>query len=136
MRTFKFKIDSNKYEVAVNNVEQDVVNLTLNGKDYAVAIEREKEEETAIAPLKVVSKEEVPATPKSKAVPSPLPGTILQVVAKVGQSVERGDTIIVLESMKMENNIMAEKNGVIKAIHVEAGQNIMQGDPLFDLETV
>ncbi len=49
MRTFKFKIDSNKYEVAVNNVEQDVVNLTLNGKDYAVAIEREKEEETAIA---------------------------------------------------------------------------------------
>lgn len=136
MKTFKFTIDTNKYEVAVNSVENDVVNLTLNGKDYAVAIEREKEEETTIAPLKTFSKDEAEAAPKSKAVPSPLPGTILQVVAQAGQTVKRGDTIVVLESMKMENNIMAEKNGVIRAIHVEVGQNIMQGDPLFDLETV
>ncbi|MCL2329385.1 MAG: biotin/lipoyl-binding protein [Bacteroidetes bacterium] len=136
MKTFKFSIDTNKYEVSVNSVEKDIVNLTLNGKNYAVAIEREKEEETTIVPLKTFSKDSAPAAPKSQAVPSPLPGTILKVVAKAGQTVKRGDTIVVLESMKMENNIMTEKAGVIKAILVETGQNIMQGDPLFELETV
>ena len=138
MKTFKFTIDTNKYEVAVNGVENDVVNLTLNGKDYAVAIEREKEEAAPVAASvpKTFSKEEAPAAPKSRAVLSPLPGTILRVVAKAGQTVKRGDTIVVLESMKMENNVMAEKNGVIKAIHVQVGQNIMQGDALFDLEAV
>jgi len=82
MKTFKFSIDTNKYEVSVNSVEKDIVNLTLNGKNYAVAIEREKEEETTIVPLKTFSKDSAPAAPKSQAVPSPLPGTILKVVAK------------------------------------------------------
>jgi len=136
MKTFKFTIDTNKYEVAVNDVKNDVVSLTLNGKDYSVTIEREKEEETTIAPLKTFSKDDAPAVPKSHAVPSPLPGTILKISATVGQNIKRGDTIVVLESMKMENNIMAEKPGILKAIHVEAGQNIMQGDPLFELETI
>ncbi|MDR0940984.1 MAG: biotin/lipoyl-binding protein [Bacteroidales bacterium] len=135
MKTFKFTIDTNKYEIAVNSVENDVVNLTLNGKNYAVVYEREKEEEAQVKPLKAAAKEEK-ASVQSKAniITSPLPGTILSVEAKAGQQVKCGETIVVLESMKMENNIMVEKDGVIKAICVEIGQNIMQGTPLFELE--
>lgn len=137
MRTFKLTIDTNTYEVAVNAIENDVVNVTFNGKNYAVTYEREKEEETTVKPLKVAAKEDAAiAKPKTNIVPSPLPGTILSVEAKVGQSVKCGETVVVLESMKMENNIMVEKDSVIKAICVEAGQNIMQGAPLFELEVM
>lgn len=137
MKTFKFTIDANKYEIAVNGVENDVVNLTLNGKNYAVMYEREEEEIVPIKPLQAAAKAETaPAKPKANIITSPLPGTILSVDAKVGQSVKCGETVVVLESMKMENNIMIEKDGVIKAISVEAGQNIMQGEPLFELEIV
>ncbi|MDR2963831.1 MAG: biotin/lipoyl-binding protein [Bacteroidales bacterium] len=142
MKTFKFTIDSNKYEVAVQSVEEDVVNLTLNGKNYAVAVEREKTAAPVIAPVATpkpaaaapAAAPQASAPAGAKAVKSPLPGTVLQVKVQAGQSVKRGDVIVVLESMKMENNIMAEKNGVIKSISVTAGQSIMQGDALFELE--
>lgn len=69
-----------------------------------------------------------------KSVKSPLPGTVVKVQRKKGDAVKRGDTIIVVESMKMENSIMADRDGVLAEVYVKEQQSIMQGDPLFDIK--
>jgi len=61
---------------------------------------------------------------------SPLPGNIIKVLVSEGQAVKRGDTLLIMESMKMENEIKAEKDGVITSIAVAPGQNVMQDDTL------
>ena len=63
-----------------------------------------------------------------------LPGTIMTINVKVGDQVKRGDTLVVMEAMKMENNIMANKDGQVKAIHVTVGQTVVQDDKLVDLQ--
>ena len=70
----------------------------------------------------------------AKPVKSPLPGSVIKVAVKVGQQIKRGDLLLTLESMKMENSILAEKDGVVKNIHVQAGQSVMQDDLLLDIE--
>ena len=67
-------------------------------------------------------------------VTSPMPGIVLQICVETGQTVSEGETILVLETMKMENEICASKNGTIKVIHVEEGQSISVDAPLFELE--
>ena len=67
-------------------------------------------------------------------VKSPLPGSVLKVVVAEGQAVKRGDVLLTLESMKMENNILAEKDGVVKSIAVTTGQSVMQDDLLLIMD--
>ena len=74
------------------------------------------------------------ATGGASSIKAPLPGTILTINVKAGAQVKRGDVLIVMEAMKMENNIMANKDGQVKAIHVTVGQTVTQDDPLIDLE--
>ena len=62
-----------------------------------------------------------------------LPGTISAINVKVGSQVKRGDVLIVMEAMKMENNIMANSDGQVKTIHVTTGQSVSQDDPLIEL---
>ena len=78
-----------------------------------------------------------PAAPKAADVPaggkkveSPLPGSIIKVVVMEGQAVKKGDLLLTLESMKMENSVLAECDGTVTKIAVAAGQNVMQGDLL------
>ena len=116
------------------NVMQDDILIDFEGtEEIAVA-----EPVSAPAPVETPIKK-APSSTKAKTfgttvIKSPLPGNVLKVKVEVGQSVKRGDLLLTLESMKMENNIMAEKNAVVKAIHVQPGQTVMQDDPLFDLE--
>ena len=63
-----------------------------------------------------------------------MPGRIVKVMAGVGQSVKRGDGVIIVEAMKMENEIRAPKDGVIQAIHVKAGDAVEAGEPLVTLQ--
>ena len=65
---------------------------------------------------------------------SPLPGTIVDIPAKVGQEVKEGDTLVVLEAMKMNNNLTAERNGKVKAILVEEGDAVKENTPLVTFE--
>ncbi len=113
--------------------------VDVNGKKYAVNIEK-KEKPTFIAAAPRPATSAAAAAPASKSVPgtvtSPLPGSIIKIMVSVGQAVKRGDTLLTMESMKMENNIKAEKDGVVKAILVQQGQSVMQGDALVDLESV
>ena len=70
----------------------------------------------------------------ANAVPSPLPGNINAVNFSVGQSVKAGDVVIILEAMKMENEIVSPKAGTITKLYVQKGAVVNTGDPLFDVE--
>ena len=147
MKEFTFKINGAEYKCAVEEIEAGKTNVTVNGKVYTVETEAAKLVEKpaakpAAAPAKPAA---APAAPKAEApkpaaapaaglqVKSPLPGSVIKVLVSEGQAVKKGDTLLTLESMKMENAIMAEADGTVKQIAVSAGQNVMQDDLLIVL---
>ncbi len=140
MKNFKFSIRGNKYDVEVKNLEDNIAEIEVNGTIYEVELMREvKEAKTPKLVRKPIAtpkdaheikKEEV-AVYKVKA---PLPGTIMQVFVKPGDQVKKGDRLIIYEAMKMENNVMAEKDGTIKSIKVTTGDNVLQDDVLIEIE--
>ena len=146
MKEFTFKINGAEYKCAVEEIEAGLTNVTVNGKTYQV----ETEKPAAPAPKPVAKPAPAPkpaAAPAPKAeapkpaaapaagvqVKSPLPGSVIKVLVSEGQAVKRGDTLLTLESMKMENAIMAEQDGTVKQIAVTPGQNVMQDDLLIVL---
>ena len=134
MKKFKFTISGKQYEVEVQSFENDKAQVVVNGTQYEVDVEREKEEaKPVIAPRpKAAPAAATPAAAPAgdangvKAV-APLPGTIMQIFVNVGDQVKRGDKILMYEAMKMENNFLAEADGVIKDIKVKVGDNVLQG---------
>ena len=135
MKKFKFTISGNQYEVEVQSFENDKAQVVVNGTQYEVDVEREKEEAKPVIaprPKAAPASSAAPAAPAAgdangvKAV-APLPGTIMQIFVNVGDQVKRGDKILMYEAMKMENNFLAEVDGVIKDIKVKVGDNILQG---------
>lgn len=140
MKKYQFTINGSKYDVVVNDVDQDVAEIEVNGTPFTVEIAREKK--TINVPLrKQAGKVAAPTitsapvtTTKSVSIKSPLPGSIMKVLVEVGQRVKRGDVLMTMESMKMENNIMTEYDGVVKAIHVSVGKSVMQDDLLIEIE--
>ena len=136
MREFKFTIDGKQYNAAVNELEDNFAEVTLNGKTYKV--ELEKEEAPAAAAVRRPAAAAAPASAAPAGlmtVKSPLPGSIVKVLVKAGQAVKKGDVLLTMESMKMENNVAAEADGTVKAVYVEPGKTVMQDDKLLDLET-
>ena len=135
MKKFKFTISGKQYEVEVQSFENDKAQVVVNGTQYEVDVEREKEEAKPVIaprPKAAPASSAAPAAPAAddangvKAV-APLPGTIMQIFVNVGDEVKRGDKILMYEAMKMENNFLAEVDGVIKDIKVKVGDNILQG---------
>ncbi len=138
MKKFKFKINGNEYEVSVNEMEQNIAEIEVNGTPFTVEIERQ-EKNSAIALNKKPAGKVAPIqTPShsviASAIKAPLPGSVMKVLVTVGQTVKRGDLLLTMESMKMENNILAENNGIIKKIYVQTGETVMQNDILIDFE--
>ena len=149
MKEFAFKINGAEYKCAVEELEAGKTKVTVNGKVYEV------ETEAAAAPAPKPAAKPAPAAPKPAAAPaapkaeapkpaaapaaggiqvkSPLPGSVIKVLVSEGQAVKKGDTLLTLESMKMENAIMAEADGTVKQIAVTPGQNVMQDDLLIVL---
>ena len=136
MKEFKFTIDGKQYNAAVNELEDNFAEVTINGKTYKV--ELEKEEAPAAAAVRRPAAAAAPAAAAPAGmmtVKSPLPGSIVKVLVKAGQAVKKGDVLLTMESMKMENNVAAEADGTVKAVYVEPGKTVMQDDKLLDLET-
>ena len=132
MKTYKFKINGNEYNVAINSVEGGVADVTVNGASYKV----EMENMPAAAPAAAVQQTSapvqtaqapVPATGAGKPVTSPLPGVIITVKVNVGDVVKAGQTVAVLEAMKMENDIQAECDGTVTAVKVAKGDSVLEG---------
>ena len=149
MKEFTFKINGAEYKCAVEEIEAGKTNVTVNGNVYTVETEAPAAPAPKPAPTpKAEAPKPAPApaaapAPKAEApkaapaagvqVKSPLPGSIIKVLVSEGQSVKKGDTLLTLESMKMENTIAAECDGTVKQIAVTAGQNVMQDDLLMVL---
>lgn len=136
MKNFKYKINGNTYEVAIDNIDDNNAKVEVNGVAYDVEIEQS--ENQTIKPSKPVAKvaaagNNAPASSgggSGFAVKSPLPGIILDITCSVGDSVSKGQQIIVLEAMKMENAINADRDGVIKEIKVTKGETVLEGASL------
>ncbi len=146
MKEFAFKINGAEYKCAVEEIEAGKTKVTVNGKVYEVETEAPKAAPVAAKPAATPAPKPAaaPAAPKAEAKPaaapaaglqvkSPLPGSVIKVLVSEGQAVKKGDTLLTLESMKMENAIMAEADGTVKQIAVTPGQNVMQDDLLIVL---
>ena len=142
MKSFQFTIDGRKYETTVNEIEDNIAEVTVNGTIFHVAIDKKKTT-PSIKPVAPKASAAAPAAAPRTAQPagsvvvkSPLPGSIVKVVAAAGQPVKKGDLLLTMESMKMENQITSEYEGTIKSVLVQPGQNVMQDDKLVEIETV
>ena len=138
MKTYKFKINGKDYEVAINSMEGRNASVTVNGADYQVELENAPAAapaapavQSAPAPAPATAAPAAPAaTPAAGAgrkVVSPLPGVIIEVSVKEGQAVKAGQKVAVIEAMKMENEIAAESDGTVTAIHVAKGDSVLEG---------
>ena len=142
MKSFQFTIDGRKYETTVNEIEDNIAEVTVNGTVFHVAIDKKKTT-PSIKPVAPKASAAAPAAAPRTAQPagsvvvkSPLPGSIVKVVAAAGQPVKKGDLLLTMESMKMENQVTSEYEGTIKSVLVQPGQNVMQDDKLVEIETV
>jgi biotin carboxyl carrier protein len=145
MNEFKIKINGNDYNVVINNVEENTIDVEVNGLSYSVEIDkplRNKKtaarpvvtrsvENTVSAPVAPVAKpSQVSAGSAAGAVKSPLPGVILEVFVKVGDSVKAGQKLLVLEAMKMENTINADREGKVTEVKAQKGDSVLEGADL------
>jgi biotin carboxyl carrier protein len=139
MKKFDFTIRGNRYKVEIKDIEDNIATLDVNGTSFEVEIH--KEVKTAKTP-KLVRKEVklkpgeglIKKSNKGNVVKSPLPGNIFKINVSVGDSVKKGDVLLIMEAMKMENNVLAEKDGSIKEIKVKEGEAVLQNDVLLTLE--
>ncbi len=153
MKSYKFRINGNEYNVEINSVEGNVADVTVNGADYKVEMENAGASAGSVASTgsatgtvnnsasntgrnaatAAAGPVEAPATKQSapsgpgKPVTSPLPGVIIEVSVKEGQTVKAGQKVAVLEAMKMENEIQAPSDGTVTAILVNKGDSVLEG---------
>ena len=112
--------------------------ITVNGKTYEVTVEETGASAPVApapaAPVATAPAKAAPAAPAgAEKVAAPMPGTVLAVKVSVGQSVKRGETVVLLEAMKMENEIPAPRDGVVASIAVNKGSSVQAGDLLISL---
>ncbi|MBO6144901.1 MAG: biotin/lipoyl-binding protein [Prevotella sp.] len=154
MKTYKYKVQGVDYEVEIAEVEGKIAKVNVNGIPFEIemqkpinaakhpalaATKRTAPQATAAAPVAPVAAPAQPAAKPQPAQPAagngtplkaPLPGTITAINVKVGDQVAVGDVVIVLEAMKMQNNIEAENAGTVTAINVNPGDSVMEGTVL------
>lgn len=143
MKEYKYIIDGKEYKVAINDVVDNIANVTVNGDSFQVEMEKETEPEKKKVVLgKAESKADESETTTTSAanvntdnaVKAPLPGVIRDIPVAIGDTVAVGDTVVVLEAMKMANNLEAEKAGKVTAILVKVGENVLEDTALVVIE--
>ena len=138
MKKFEFTIRGNSYRVNIKSVDDSVAVVEVNGSRYDVEMHHElKTTKTPklvrSMPLQTPPKSMAPASGLKKVV-APLPGIICKIKVTEGREVKIGDVLLTLEAMKMENNILADKTGYVKAIRIKEGDSVLQGDLLMEIE--
>ena len=156
MVKYQYTVKGVDYEVEIQDIEGNIANVTVNGIPFEVEMKqpvkaskqkvklseerRVKSEEFNSSSASAASTSSTPtATPAApatggKPVVAPLPGTINEIKVKVGDKVNAGDTVVILEAMKMQNNIEAETSGTITSINVNKGDAVMEGDTLVTIK--
>lgn len=156
MKQYNFKINGNEYNVTINSVDGNVADVTVtasykvelgNGTAPINVQSAAPSQASAPAPAQVQAAAPAPApAPAAAAAPAPapapaasgagkpvtapLPGVIVEISVKVGDTVTAGQQVAVLEAMKMENAIEADRNGTVTAIHVNKGDSVLEGVPI------
>lgn len=153
MKQYKYKVNGAAYDVTINGINGNKANVEVNGIPFEVEmqgsslVEENLPEAPAAAdatpattPAPAAATSETPSTTPAAAGPgagkgikAPLPGVVTAVKVKVGQTVKKGETVLVLEAMKMENNITAEADGTVTGICVAAGDSVMEGTVLLTI---
>lgn len=142
MKKFKFTIRGNEYAVEIKDIEADIASIDVNGTNYEVEIHTEKTKTTktptlvrSIVPLdRKDSKIKKSVSNRAYKLNAPLPGSIFKILKHEGDEVKKGDVILIMEAMKMENNILSEKEGVIVSMKVKEGDTVLQNDILAEIE--
>lgn len=142
MKEYKYTINGTKYEVAIGDIVENIATVTVNGEEYKVEMEKEQEPEKKKVVVKPVAEapkgdEKKPAAgpvDAKNAIKAPLPGVIIDIKVAVGDEVKAGDTVIVLEAMKMANNLTADRAGKVTAVCVGVGESVMEDTPLVVIE--
>jgi len=139
MKTYKFKVNENGYTVHIKSHEDNILNLEVNGSTYEVKLQQDIKKTKTPTLVRAASKrpaEPLKVNPKSQItkIVAPIPGVILAIDVKVGDTIKVGDRMLILEAMKMENNIVCEKPGTITAIKINVGQQVLQDEVMIELK--
>ncbi len=158
MAKYQYTVKGVDYEVEIQDIEGNIANVTVNGIPFEVEMKqpvkagkqkvklseerraegseerRVKSEESNSSSASAASTSSAPTAAAGKPVVAPLPGTINEIKVKVGDKVNAGDTVVILEAMKMQNNIEAETSGTITNINVNKGDAVMEGDTLVTIK--
>ena len=159
MAKYQYTVKGVDYEVEIQDIEGNIVNVTVNGIPFEVEMKQpvkagkqkvklsgeQKESAPTAAPTATPTATTTPAATTTaaaqpaaaasgKPVVAPLPGTINEIKVKVGEKVNAGDTVVILETMKMQNSIEAETSGTITSINVNKGDAVMEGDTLVTIK--
>ena len=141
MKEYKYTINGQEYVVTIGEIVDNVADVTVNGEDFKVEMEPEQEPEKKKVvlgqPAQQESEENVTSAANvntANAVKAPLPGVITEIKVAVVDKVKAGDVVIVLEAMKMANNLEAEKDGTVTAICVKTGESVLEDSPLVVIE--
>ena len=158
MAKYEYKVKGVDYVVEIQDIEGNIANVTVNGIPFEVEMKQPVKSSkqkvklsdgqnnisassvasagSAAGSSSATNESSAPITKPAaaaasgKPVVAPLPGTINEIKVKVGDKVNAGDTVVVLEAMKMQNNIDAETSGTIASINVNKGDAVMEGDTL------
>lgn len=149
MNKYQYKVQGVDYDVEIEEVEGNLAKVSVNGIEFEVELKQPinpshsalhvKKEVVQPAPTAAqptaaaAPAQPVAAAGSGTAIKAPLPGTITSINVKVGDKVNDGDTVVVLEAMKMQNNIEAENSGTVTSIVVNQGDSVMEGATLLTI---
>ncbi len=142
MKEYKLKINGNDYAVTVNDLEDNIAEVEVNGIPFKVEFEKPIKKAAPVVSRPAAPKATPAGVPEVKVtkpaaastggttITSPLPGVILDICCKEGDAVKKGQKVLLLEAMKMENVIEATCDGTISSIKVNKGDSVLEGAPL------
>lgn len=153
MKQYKYTINGAQFDVTIDSIVGSKAKVEVNGIPFEVEMQGSSLVEEALptvttdgaaapaaAPAASAATAEAPAAPAAKSGPgagapvkAPLPGVVTKILVSEGQAVKKGETVLVLEAMKMENNITAEADGTVSGICVSAGDSVMEGTTLITI---
>ncbi len=141
MKTYRFKIFGHDYETKVIRRDDDAIVVSVNGVQYKAHLEQSKRQKM-IKPTEKIIRPQIGHTEGTKvtakpteakgpgAVKSPMPGVLVKFTVKPGDKVKTGQTVLVLEAMKMQNNIQSNVDGTVEKLSVNEGDSVMEGQEL------
>jgi len=137
MHSFKYEIHGNTYDVTIDSFENNVARVIVNGVTYDVEVKREKRSVKIERPKVTAGAGPQPERMKPQGktgdVNSPLPGVIKAINVKDGDEVKQGQTLCILEAMKMDNEIAAPHAGKVAKVHVTEGKSVLEGETLISI---